>query len=124
MRKILQRNQKVEINSFIDEFVKARQKYFTPGREWIQAELAGEKINVYMDKTQMERELDELVKNSLTYGKVQNLEMRLQVKKIADGAQICYSDNGAGDWRNKNICVAGKPGRSLEMKKNWGVQIA
>ncbi len=32
MRKILQRNEKVELNSFIDEFVKARQKYFTPGR--------------------------------------------------------------------------------------------
>lgn len=30
MRKILQRNEKVELNSFIDEFVKARQKYFTP----------------------------------------------------------------------------------------------
>ena len=29
MRKILQRNEKVELNSFIDEFVKARQKYFT-----------------------------------------------------------------------------------------------
>ena len=27
MRKILQRNEKVELNSFIDEFVKARQKY-------------------------------------------------------------------------------------------------
>lgn len=26
MRKILQRNEKVELNSFIDEFVKARQK--------------------------------------------------------------------------------------------------
>ena len=32
MRKILQRNEKVELNSFIDEFVKARQKYFTPGQ--------------------------------------------------------------------------------------------
>ena len=32
MRKILQRNEKVELNSFIDEFVMARQKYFTPGQ--------------------------------------------------------------------------------------------
>ena len=35
MRKILQRNEKVELNSFIDEFVKARQKYFIPGQECV-----------------------------------------------------------------------------------------
>ena len=40
MRKILQRNEKVELNSFIEEFVKIRQKYFTPGQEWLEAELA------------------------------------------------------------------------------------
>ena len=62
MRKILQRNEKVELNSFIDEFVKARQKYFTPGQEWLEAELAEEKISVYMDKAQLEKELDELLK--------------------------------------------------------------
>ena len=124
MRKILQRNEKVEINSFIDEFVKARQKYFTPGQEWIEAELAQEKISVYMDKAQLEKDLDELVKTSLMFGKVQNLEMKIQVKKTADGAEICFSDNGAGNWRNERICVTGKAGRSLEVKKNWGVQVA
>lgn len=55
MRKILQRNEKVELNSFIEEFVKIRQKYFTPGREWLEAELAEEKISVYMDKAQLEK---------------------------------------------------------------------
>lgn len=45
MRKILQRNEKVELNSFIEEFVKIRQKYFTPGQEWLEAELAEEKIS-------------------------------------------------------------------------------
>ena len=57
MRKILQRNEKVELNSFIDEFVKARQKYFTPGQEWLEAELAEEKISVYMDKAQLEKDV-------------------------------------------------------------------
>ena len=113
MRKILQRNEKVELNSFIDEFVKARQKYFTPGQEWLEAELAEEKISVYMDKAQLEKDLDELVKTSLMYGKVRNLEMKIQVKKTADGAGICFSDNGVGNWRNKSICVTGKPGRGL-----------
>ena len=115
MRKILQRNEKVELNSFIEEFVKIRQKYFTPGQEWLEAELAEEKISVY---------LDELVKTSLMYGKVRNLEMKIQVKKTADGAGICFSDNGVGNWRNKSICVTGKPGRGLETKKIWGVQVA
>ena len=124
MRKILQRNEKAEINGFIEKFVKARQKYFTPGQEWLEAELSQEKISVYMDKAQMEKDLDELVKTSLMYGKVQNLVMKIQVKKTADGAEICFSDNGAGNWRNKSICVTGKPGRSLEVKKNWGVQVA
>ena len=128
MRKILQRNEKVELNSFIDEFVKARQKYFTPGQEWLEAELAEEKISVYMDKAQLEKDLDELVKTSLMYGKVRNLEMKIQVKKTADGAGICFSDNGVGNWRNKSICVTGKPGRGLKKvfckTSQYGNQIA
>ena len=75
---------KWSLSSFIDEFVKARQKYFTPGQEWLEAELAEEKISVYMDKAQLEKDLDELVKTSLMYGKVRNLEMKIQVKKTAD----------------------------------------
>ena len=71
-----------------------------------------------------EKDLDDFVKTSLMYGKVQKLVMKIQVKKTADGAEICFSDNGAGNWRNEKICVMGKPGRSLEMKKNWGVQVA
>ena len=124
MRRILQKNEKIELNSFIEEFVKARQKYFTPGQEWLEAELAQEKISVYMDKAQLEKDLDDFVKTSLMYGKVQKLAMKIQVKKTADGAEICFSDNGAGNWRNERICVTGKSGRSLEMKKNWGVQVA
>ena len=80
-------------------------------------------IGSLMDTT-MEKDLDELVKTSLMYGKVRNLEMKIQVKKTADGAEICFSDNGAGNWRNKIICVTGKPSRGLETKKIWGVQVA
>ena len=90
---------------------------------------------MYMDKAQLEKDLDELVKTSLMYGKVRNLEMKIQVKKTADGAGICFSDNGVGNWRNKSICVTGsKPGRGTSvingLKKVqesyliWGVQVA
>ena len=124
MRKILQRNEKVELNSFIDEFVKARQKYFTPGQEWLEAELAEEKISVYMDKAQLEKDLDELVKTSLMYGKVRNLEMKIQVRKVAGGAEISYMDNGAGSWRCGRIYAPEKAGRAASPEKRWGVQIA
>ena len=124
MRKILQRNEKVELNSFIDEFVKARQKYFTPGQEWLEAELAEEKISVYMDKAQLEKDLDELVKTSLMYGKVRNLEMKIQVRKVAGGAEISYMDNGAGSWRCGRIYAPEKAGSAVSAEKRWGVQIA
>ena len=42
MRKILSKTQKVELNTFIEQFVKARQKYFIPEKEWLEADLAGE----------------------------------------------------------------------------------
>lgn len=124
MRKILQKIQKVELNTLIEQFVKARQKFFIPGKEWLEADLAGEEISVYMDKKELEEELDELIRNSLEHGQVLPLKMQIQVRKTADGAEICYLDNGAGSWRNKRIAVAGKTGRSMEEKKNWGVQIA
>ena len=124
MRKILQRNEKVELNSFIEEFVKTRQKYFTPGQEWLEAGLVEEKISVYMDKAQLEKDLDELVKTSLMYGKVRNLEMKIQVRKVAGGAEISYMDNGAGSWRCGRIYAPEKAGRAASPEKRWGVQIA
>ena len=36
MRKILSKTQKVELNTFIEQFVKARQKYFIPEKEWLE----------------------------------------------------------------------------------------
>ncbi len=124
MRKILQRNESVELNGFVDGFVKARQEYFTPGQEWLEAELSGEKISVCVNRAKLERELDELVKNSLAHGSVKNLIMQIQVKKKADGAELCYSDNGAGSWRERNIFVSGTPDRGVDKKKSWGVQMA
>ena len=124
MRKILQKTQKVEVNTFIEQFVKARQEYFIPGKEWLEADLAGEEISVYMDPKKLEEELDGLIRNSLEHGQVFPLKILIQVRKTPDGAEICYLDNGAGTWRNKKIAVVGMTGRNMEEKKNWGVQIA
>ena len=105
MRKILSKSQKVELNTFIEQFVKTRQKYFIPKKEWLEADLAGEEISAYIDKKELEGELDELIRNSLEHGQVLPLKMQIQVRKTKDGAEICYLDNGTGNWRNKKIAV-------------------
>ena len=122
MRKILRKIQKTEINSFIDEFVKERQKFFTPGQEWLESELADEKIYIPANTAQLENELDKLIKNSLENGSVFPLEMKIKVEKTAEGAKICYSDNGAGIWRNKSFFVT--EGKSAKERTSWGVQLA
>ena len=50
MKKALAKIQKTEINTYIDEFVKARQKYFTPGQDWLAAPATDDKIYVQMLK--------------------------------------------------------------------------
>ena len=81
MKKALAKIQKTEINTYIDEFVKARQKYFTVGQEWLEAKVTDEKIYVQIDRKQLEEELDDMIKISLQFGKVhgqrcRKLEMR------------------------------------------------
>ena len=124
MRKILSKTQKVELNTFIKQFVKDRQKYFLPEKEWLEADLAGEEISAYIDKKELEGKMDELIRNSLEHGQVFPLKMQIRVRKTKDGAEICYLDNGAGNWRNKKIAVVGRTGRSMAEKKSWGIQIA
>lgn len=124
MRKILSKTQKVELNTFIKQFVKDRQKYFLPEKEWLEADLAGEEISAHIDKKELEGKMDELIRNSLEHGQVFPLKMQIRVRKTKDGAEICYLDNGAGNWRNKKIAVVGRTGRSMAEKKSWGIQIA
>ena len=102
MKKALAKIQKTEINTYIDEFVKARKKYFTDGQEWLEAKVTDEKIYVQIDRKQLEEELDDMIKISLQFGKVLPLEMKIQVRKVAGGAEISYMDNGgylhSGEW--------------------------
>lgn len=124
MRKIFAKTQKVELNSFINEFVKTRQKFFTPDQEWIEADLSEEKIYVRIDEKQLEKELDEMVKCGLENGKANPLKMLIQVRKNSDGVEISYSDNGAGNWRNRSLQVSDHICKGSETKKEWGMQIA
>lgn len=128
MKKALAKIQKTEINTYIDEFVKARQKYFTDGQEWLEAKVTDEKIYVQIDRKQLEEELeeelDDMIKISLQFGRVLPLEMKIQVRKVAGGAEISYMDNGAGSWRCGRIYAPEKAGRAASPEKRWGVQIA
>ena len=111
MKKALAKIQKTEINTYIDEFVKARQKYFTDGQEWLEAKVTDEKIYVQIDRKQLEEELDDMIKISLQFGRVLPLEMKIQVRKVAGGAEISYMDNGAGSWR----CQVTHEGSDMEV---------
>ena len=64
--------------------------------------------------------MDELIRNSLEHGQVFPLKMQIRVRKTKDGAEICYLDNGTGNWRNKKIAVVGRTGRSMAEKKKLG----
>ena len=124
MEKALAKIQKTEINSYIDEFVKARQKYFTRGQEWLEAKVTDEKIYVQIDRRELEEELDDMIKISLQFSQVLPLEMRIQVRKVADGAEISYMDNGAGSWRCGRIYAPEKAEKADFPEKTLGVQIA
>ena len=65
-----------------------------------------------------------MVKCSLENGKVNPLKMLIQVRKNSDGAEISYSDNGAGSWRNRSLQVSDHICKGSETKKEWGMQIA
>lgn len=77
-----------------------------------------------IDEKQLEKELDEMVKCSLENGKANPLKMLIQVRKNSDGAEISYSDNGAGSWRNRSLQVSDHICKGSETKKKWGMQIA
>lgn len=124
MRRVFEKTQKVEIVEFIEEFVNTRKVFFTPGKEELLAELPEEKHYVWVDKIQLERELDALVRSSLESAKALPLQMKITVKNVMGEVQIGYEDNGAGTWRNRQIVFAGKPGKAVEKQRRWGVQVA
>ena len=69
MRKVFDRTEKIELNSFVKDFVNLREKFFTPEQESLEAETREEELWVKADKKQLEMELDSLIRNSLIYGK-------------------------------------------------------
>lgn len=124
MRKVFDRTEKIELNSFVKDFVDLREKFFTPEQESLEAETREEELWVKADKKQLEMELDSLIKNSLIYGKAFPLKMKISVEKTSEGAWISYSDNGAGTWRSKQISVGKKCRQERKTKENWKMQIA
>ena len=120
MRRVFEKTQKVEIVEFIEEFVNTRKVFFTPGKEELQAE----QHYVWVDKIQLERELDALVRSSLESAKALPLQMKITVKNVMGEVQIGYEDNGAGTWRNRQIVLADESGKAVEKQRRWGVQVA
>lgn len=64
-----------------------------------------------------------MIKISLQFGKVLPLEMKIQVRKVAGGAEISYMDNGAGSWRCGRIYAPRKPEEPLPRKKDGAYRL-
>lgn len=82
MRKVFDRTEKIELNSFVKDFVNLREKFFTPEQESLEAETREEELWVKADKKQLEMELDSLIRNSLIYGKAFPLKMKISVENL------------------------------------------
>ena len=93
--------QKTEINTYIDEFVKARQKYFTDGQEWLEAKVTDEKIYVQIDQKQLEEELDDMIKNK---------------PAVWPGTSAGNEDSGTQGCRRSRNQLHGQWCRKLEMR--------
>lgn len=63
MRKVFDRTEKIELNSFVKDFVNLREKFFTPEQESLEAETREEELWVKADKKQLEMELVSLIRN-------------------------------------------------------------
>ena len=109
MKKALAKIQKTEINTYIDEFVKARQKYFTVGQEWLEAKVTDEKIYVQIDRKQLEEELDDMIKISLQFGKVLPLEMKIhqlhgqRCRKLEMRPDLCTGESWKRSFCGKKM---------------------
>ena len=67
--------------------------------------------------------MDELIRNSLEHGQVFPLKMQIRVRKTKDGAEICYLDNGTGNWRNKRLQLSEELAEVWQRKRAGGYRL-
>ena len=92
---------KIEISSFIKNYVQAKQGLMEAEKEELVEETKGITAEVAVDPEQLQRIFDNLLENSRKYGEKVPLKMKIDLRKMPGGILIRFSDNGVGVPENK-----------------------
>lgn len=92
---------KIEISSFIKNYVQAKQGLVENEKEELIEETKEITAEVAVDPEQLQRIFDNLLENSRKYGEKVPLKMKIGLRKTPGGILIRFSDNGVGVPENK-----------------------
>ena len=92
---------KIEISSFIKNYVQAKQGLMEAEKEELVEETKGITAEVAVDPEQLQRIFDNLLENSRKYGEKVPLKMKIGLRKTPGCILIRFSDNGVGVPENK-----------------------
>ena len=92
---------KIEISSFIKNYVQAKQGLMETGKEELVEGTKEITAEVAVDPEQLQRIFDNLLENSRKYGEKVPLKMKIGLRKTPGGILIRFSDNGVGVPENK-----------------------
>ena len=92
---------KIELSSFIKNYVQAKQGLVETGKEELIEETKEITAEVAVDPEQLQRIFDNLLENSRKYGEKVPLKMKIDLRKMPGGILIRFSDNGVGVPENK-----------------------
>lgn len=92
---------KIEISSFIKNYVQAKQGLVENEKEELIEETKEITAEVAVDPEQLQRIFDNLLENSRKYGEKVPLKMKIGLRKTPRGILIRFSDNGVGVPENK-----------------------
>ena len=92
---------KIEISSFIKNYVQAKQGLMEAEKEELVEETKEITAEVAVDPEQLQRIFDNLLENSRKYGGKVPLKMKIDLRKMPGGILIRFSDNGVGVPENK-----------------------
>ena len=92
---------KIEISSFIKNYVQAKQGLMEAEKEELVEETKGITAEVAVDPEQIQRIFDNLLENSRKYGEKVPLKMKIGLRKTPGCILIRFSDNGEGVPENK-----------------------
>ena len=92
---------KIEISSFIKNYVQAKQGLMEAEKEELVEETKEITAEVAVDPEQLQRIFDNLLENSRKYGEKVPLKMKIGLRKTPGCILIRFSDNGVGVPENK-----------------------